>query len=384
MTGVFIVEMSQQRLKPAGKTRDTNLELFRVMTMLLIIAHHYVVNSGVLTQVNANPTSARSLFLMLFGTWGKTGINCFVLITGYFMCQSSMTAKRYFKLLLEVMFYRIVLNGIFWITGYEPLSAKSLLRLVPVTAISTGFTGTYLVFMLCIPFINVLVKSMTQKQLFRLLLLMAFIYIFCGTFKPVFSVTMNYVSWYFVLYLFASYVRLYPNPVFDSVRLWGWMSAAVTGIGIISVFAGAWAGARLGKNLGMYFLTDSNTFLAFAAGFCAFMFFKNIKVPYSRFINALAATCFGVLQIHANSDTMRRWLWHDVLDNVGAFSKAWMPIHAIGSVTAIFLICAGIDYLRIVLLERPLFRVWDRVWPKLAKAYAAAETRILRKLGIEE
>lgn len=28
-----------------SKPRNTNLELFRILTMLLIVAHHYVVNS---------------------------------------------------------------------------------------------------------------------------------------------------------------------------------------------------------------------------------------------------------------------------------------------------------------------------------------------------
>ena len=29
------------------KNRDSNIELYRIVLMLLIIAHHYVVNSGV-------------------------------------------------------------------------------------------------------------------------------------------------------------------------------------------------------------------------------------------------------------------------------------------------------------------------------------------------
>lgn len=30
--------------------RDSNLELFRCITMLLIVAHHFVVNSGLLAS----------------------------------------------------------------------------------------------------------------------------------------------------------------------------------------------------------------------------------------------------------------------------------------------------------------------------------------------
>ena len=100
-------------------------------------------------------------------------------------------------------------------------------------------------------------------------------------------------------------------------------------------------------------MQDSNTFLAVTNGVCSFMFFKNLKVPQSRFVNTVAASTFGVLLIHANSDTMRRWLWKDMLNNVGAYSTSYFALHAIGSVVGIFVICIVVDHLRICFLERP-------------------------------
>ena len=84
----------------SGKVRSSNLELYRVIVMLAIVAHHYVVNSGVLQLAYDAPMQANSLFALLFGAWGKAGINCFVLITGYFMCTSRITLKKFVKLLL--------------------------------------------------------------------------------------------------------------------------------------------------------------------------------------------------------------------------------------------------------------------------------------------
>ena len=85
--------MEKLRLDRAGgpkAVRDSNIELYRILMMLLIIAHHYVVNSGLDTKggpIYADPLSAPSLFLLLFGAWGKMGLNCFVLVTGYYMCH---------------------------------------------------------------------------------------------------------------------------------------------------------------------------------------------------------------------------------------------------------------------------------------------------------
>lgn len=86
--------------------------------MLLIVAHHYVVNSGIIDTMYENPLSANSIFLFLFGAWGKTGINCFVIITGYFMCKSKITLEKYTKLILEILFYNFVLAFLFLLTGY--------------------------------------------------------------------------------------------------------------------------------------------------------------------------------------------------------------------------------------------------------------------------
>ena len=42
-------------------------------------------------------------------------------------------------------------------------------------------------------------------------------------------------------------------------------------------------------------VSDSNTFLAVVTAVFAFLFFKNIKIPYSKVINSIAASTFGVL-----------------------------------------------------------------------------------------
>lgn len=118
--------------------------------MMAIVAHHYVVNSGLTSAggpIYSDITSWHSIFLLLFGEWGKVGINCFVLITGYFMCTSSITAKKFFKLLFEVMFYKIVIIAVFLISGYNEFSFPLLIKtLLPVTQIAQNFTEHILCF----------------------------------------------------------------------------------------------------------------------------------------------------------------------------------------------------------------------------------------------
>ena len=52
--------------------RDSNLELYRIIVMLAIVAHHYVVNSGLMNVIDQNgATRPASIFLLLFGCWVK-------------------------------------------------------------------------------------------------------------------------------------------------------------------------------------------------------------------------------------------------------------------------------------------------------------------------
>ena len=62
-----------------------------------------------------------------------------------------------------------------------------------------------------------------------------------------------------------------------------------------------------------------------------------------------------------HGNTMRKWLWKDVLDNVGHYGSRLMPLHAVGSVIGVFAVCTAIDLVQIRLLEKPFFRLWDKI-----------------------
>ena len=123
------------------KNRDSNIELYRIVLMLLIIAHHYVVNSGVVELLYANPINFKSVIMFLFGAWGKIGINCFILITGFFMCKSNISIKKFLKLLFEVEFYNIIIYILMTVMGINTINFKQLIKaILPIQQINTNCT----------------------------------------------------------------------------------------------------------------------------------------------------------------------------------------------------------------------------------------------------
>lgn len=340
------------------KERDSNIELYRIIVMLAIVAHHFVVNSGLLEVMYENPTDIRTSYLWLLGMWGKTGINCFVLITGWFMCTSRITLRKFLKLFLEIVFYNIVIGSIFYVSGYQDFSWGGLLRMIwPVWKVSDGFISCYLLFFLFIPFLNILIGNMTRKQHLLLLMLCLGIYTGLGS-MPFCKVSINYVTWFIVLYILGSFISIYPAEIYERRSFWGWMTVCSTILSMVSVFVIS----RISINHTYFFVADSYKILAVVVAICSFFWFKNLDIKQSKVINTIASSTFGVLLIHANSDTMRRWLWRDVLDNVGQYDADFLHLvlTSCGSIVGVFAVCVVLDQVRIHLIETPFFRWYDR------------------------
>lgn len=338
------------------KERSSNIELYRIIVMLLIVMHHYVVNSGLFDEMFKTPTAPASIFLYMFGMWGKTGIDCFVLITGYFMCKSKISLYKFVKLLLQVELYNILFGCIFLYTGYIPLSFSSLLQIVnPISSVGTSFTSCFLLFYLFIPFLNILLNNISKSQHVLLVILSLGVYTILGTI-PWIGVTFNYVTWFCVLYVVASYIRFYGIWRSQDKMFWGGASLVLITISVLSVlvmlFRGVYSGVALDWSLLMFFVSDSNKLLAFLVSVSTFMFFKNIHIRQSKLINTIASCTFGVLLIHANSDAMRQWLWKDTCNNVGIFHSSMIYIHALCVPIIVFIACTIIDFCRQRFLER--------------------------------
>ena len=97
--------------------RQSNLELYRCLAMLMIVACHWGLLTNLTSMVHDNQLTAPSNFYYILRMWGKMGINCFLLITGYFMCKSNISVKKFLKLYLQVTFYSLVISLTFNLWG---------------------------------------------------------------------------------------------------------------------------------------------------------------------------------------------------------------------------------------------------------------------------
>lgn len=363
--------MEERQLK---KERNSNIELFRIIMILVVIAHHYVVNSNIQSFYQLNHVSANMVFMQIFGCGGKIAINCFLIISGYFMCKQEATMYRWLKLFLEWLFYNVVINTIFIIAGYKPLGMQALLTgFFPfLGGVGTGrdlFMFLFLYLFLLVPFLNKLIHAMNRREYTILLGILLFLFTILSTFYFHKTATgwatadhWEGLGWYATAYLIGGYIRLYPPPNLDTLRA-GLILSVISILCVCgSIVLADFIDQKYRIVSAYHMVYGCNKFLAVTCAISLFLLFKNINIKNSIWINRISSTTFGVLLIHANSDTMRRFLWMDLFQNGKYYSYPfWKAVsHAVCTVLIVYVICVGIDLLRQYTVERWLLRKLGR------------------------
>ncbi|MBP3917174.1 acyltransferase family protein [Clostridium sp.] len=340
------------------RERSSNFELMRVIMMITIIAHHYVVNSGITERYNYSEISFNMLFLQLFGFGGKAMINGFLLITGYFTIKKKFSIEKLIKLYLEVKFYKFIIYVLMILLGVESLNIMGALKTIfsSIYDVNVGFTSTFLLLYILTPYLNKLLNSITEKQYQILIGILIFYFTIISTFS-VSNNTFNEIGWYITVYMIGGYFKLYDKKIWNNKKLFSittmvLLFAAAGSILLITLFNSI-TGHRLAP---YYFVINAHKIIAILLAVSMFLLFKNINIKTNKVINTISLATFGVLQIHANSDSMRYFIWNKCFNVVGQYDSKYLIIHAVLTVLLIYVVCTIIDLARIKYIEEPMVK----------------------------
>ena len=355
--------MSESRLQ----TRKSNIELLRIVLMLLIIAHHLVVNSGLTEMYDYQSPTLKMYFFQCFGAFGKVGVNCFMLITGYFMVTSEITMKKWLKLFLEVKFYTISIYLLFLVFGRISFNYHQSLETLfsVVFGVGVNYADTFLVLYLLIPFLNVLARKLEFRAFSVLLGIALTVMTIIPTFSLFLSVldksndTWNYLMWMIVLYLTGAYIRSYQDQFLDRIGLkMQVQKILLPALNLLAVFL--WIafydlfGVKHDMGSPYWFVNDANKLLAFTCAVSLLLCFLSLDIKHSKIINGVASTTFGVFLIHTSGDYMRSFLWSTVFKVPEIYLSQYAAMKVICVVLMVFVTCALIDVLRQIIIEKPL------------------------------
>lgn len=331
------------------KKRDANLDLLRIVSMLLIIFLHSIDHSGVLEQ--AEVSSSLVYFYVRF-TYAlcQVCVNCYVMLSGYYLVHSKFRLQKLAALWMETVFYSFVLKLLFMFTGQEAISVGSLIScFFPIITGRYWFITIYVGMYLVSPFLNKLIHAMNQKEHAILNICLFVLFSLWSSLYPSIA-GMNSgggwsLAWFVVLYLAAAWFRLYYTPKHKPVILLeifllipllmavGQVAAKAVGIGIVQNIISNW------------FRYDSApTYLMTIVLFTAFL---NIQIKcdrVSKTICSVAPLTLGVYLIHDHAN-VSPWLW-EMLNLPGKMCSTWFPLIQLGCVIAIFVACCVINAVR--------------------------------------
>ncbi len=266
---------------PCAKTRESNFELLRIVAMMFIVAHHFLIATGKVDYYSASLHGGE-----LANSFLVCGVDCFILISGYFGIRAGGGKFIRFATLIALTLSAEALLAAIPATSDLINLPYAIHRIVPFFKDSNWFIPSYIGLMLLSPILNKALDNATQKELSlwtaALTLLCLYSYFFSIT--PIDTTGYNLVQFIY-LYILGRFLR----RNCQGVRIPPAATMYVCG----SLMA--YAVSAFIKPGFTAFAYNSPQILMASCGL--FMLFKNIKLR-SKTVNAIASTMFCVFLFH--------------------------------------------------------------------------------------
>ncbi len=321
--------------------RRSNFELLRILSMVLVISHHFAVHGGF--RFYAPEVTGNVWFLQLLSAGGKLGVNFFVMISGYFLVTArGFKWRKAGKIWLQIFFYSVTIYAIACLTGLTDFSSHQLTRaFLPVLSKQWWFASAYFVMYLLSPAMNWVLQKLSRRG-YLILLGVVGIFWFVYPLLLWLPERPRDTLWFCYLYCVAGYLRRFPPK--GSGRLWLGLGLAAFALAYGAVMADLYKTAAFVVRYEIAYLNMFNP-LAFLASVFVFQAIAAWDLGYRPWINRMAAVTFGIYLIH-DSDFFRYPLWQG-LAKCADFAESLLLIpYALILTAAVYLVCGGLEGLR--------------------------------------
>lgn len=347
--------------------RDSNIEILRIVLMLMIVVHHLMVHGTALKEIGLNTykPDQETPYYFLVNSFLIISVNCFIFITGYYGITFKM--KTIIGLLVQALFYSLTITFCFYFFSDQHVSALDLLSsLFPVTTGFWWFLTTYLFLFLLSPLLNVC-TSFTEKQFRYIIIVFTLLNCIAGFIFAPFSLGTEKgysIIGFSYIYLLARYIRLYPNyfKLIENKALIIYVTCSLV------VFAAAFTALRYVREDQAWRVFSYNNPLIVLSSVAFFFSFKRISLRNNA-INTIAQCVFGVYLIHDHKFVREKleYITHHFFNS----NNSYITLTSIFTLALIiFVTCILIEKLRQIMFRSLLdwinkMTVWerfDKIW----------------------
>ncbi len=339
------------------KERQSNIELLRIVSMMLVLLCHYVPtrHNGVFSP-NFVPQGCNPLNIDLLNTITNLELrslsivctHCFILISGYFGIKFKI--KSLANLIFQMLFWCIVCIAIaVIITGN--LSPIPSIGTFINTIIYGWFPTGYIILFVISPILNSFIESCSEKELGKYIIYFYLLSTIGGYILGFsdFGAGMSALSMC-GLYLIGAYLRTTSLKIFSLKAKYDLL--IYLGLGFMMV--------ALNLIL-LYFRIYTSPYgylnpVVILMSIYLFLFFKKINIGSNKIINFFSASAFSIYLFHCNiyigGDVNS--MWKNINTDFGIFSSIFI---ALLSFIAIYLFCTLIDQIRIFIYKKLICRI---------------------------
>lgn len=328
-------------------TRQSNLELLRIISIVLIVSMH------ILGKAFHTGNLINKELILAVNTLGNTGVTLFILISGYFGIRFNVS--KLFKMMMVVWFYSIFSYTVQISCLDIPFSWVGVASsLFPILSKKYWFMTCYVVLYCFSPYVNRLVETLSRRSFERLMFVWGFFFVLAPTFlffeiqndtgKGIINITLAY--------LIGQYIKVYGFP------RWLRMNASKVLLGsIAAIFILNSALTSVSGNIILRFARDNNLLIIIAS---VATFYQFTRWQFSSgYINYLASYVFALYMLQG---ILIQWLhsWYSSYTDSNA-----LILYFLGTLGIICLTSFLIESVRRLLLgqiENKIADAIERKW----------------------
>lgn len=340
-----------------SKKRNSAIELLRIIAMIMIVAHHFAVHGKFQVE---NTTFINNIWLEFLSSGGKIGVNLFIMISGYFLIDSkSVNIKKVLKLLLQMLFYSLIILIIFGGFNGVTFSIGDLFNHVLAYPI-WWFAKAYLVLYLIHPYINKFLNILQKKEYQRLIIFSTILWSVIPTLTTI-PFDSGSLIWFIYIYSLGFYLKKYPIKFNLSPKKYIFISIILFILTFMLVIVFKIIGTRISlvsKYSGSLFNIDKITTLLISL--FLFMGFSSLRIKYNKFINIVSSSTFGIYLLH-ECDYVRVYLWQTLFKNASYSDTLLLIPYSLMVIAIVFVGCSVIELLRIYVIEKRYMILLDKI-----------------------
>lgn len=350
--------------------RIIGIDLLRLLSMFMVVLLHILGHGGIIGNIDA--MTWKGDVVALVNILCYPAVDIFILITGYVYAEKSIKIGHIIQLWLKVVFYSFLFELLIQVYN-SSLDVKSLVfSCFPVLRGVYWFFSAYIGLFIFIPFINKMIKNITQREYTILLCccgginLLSIVGSLAG--NNIYDLNRGYsVIWFIILYLVGAYIKKFSYSFICSK----WINIIVYLFFLFVAFVGdkviKWrTQAIYGENRYGELVISYTSPLIWGQAICLVLIFLQINIKrekLKRRITNIASSAFGVYLISDNPIVRETFIFNKfAVYTDGLFIELIVRVVIFSSL--IYVLCLLMDYLISKLLNKINiyeFEIWQKI-----------------------